>query len=644
MKQQLFKYVIILLAIFCLISCTKKTNWDTELNWERLDINNLPTRKDYPNAGAIILHDEATIENFGSEGDGWTFYSRHRIVKIFNIKGHQYANLAIPYSPRNEIEDLQARTISPSGKITVVNSEDIYDINLYPNFMLYSDQRSRLLTFPAIENGSIVEYRFNIRYAGHTFGNSWTFQDNIPVLYSKFEIQIPGDAEPVYKISGIDIEPTIKEAPEGFKAKYVWEAKNLEAIEPEIGMPIRKNVVARLKISSNSFKSWEEIGDWYRKLSEPQMTVSDELSDLVLKITKDKAENSEKLKAIYNWVNKNIRYIAVSIGIGSYQPHRASEVFKNRYGDCKDMTNLLCTMAKEANVDIYPALISTWQNGIMDSSIISTSQFNHVIAYYPTVGDEGIWMDATDKACGFNALPWYDQGRLVLAVLEDSSKFVKTSRLQYLSNRTKTEWEINLQPDGSAKITGQNRIWGAQANDRRFDLLMLTEKNKKKWFESIVLEKCVFTELDTMDVKGDVPIKDPLVINYKFFTERFANKLQDELVFCPGDFSNMNLADYFTEEERTYPIQFKYGMQQQYNFIINMPENWHVKSENVEKSVKSEFGEAAWRWYIKDNKLHIQNQFILKGDNVSTEEYPEFKLFLKEVRLQELEQMVLSEK
>jgi len=372
------------------------------------------------------------------------------------------------------------------------------------------------------------------------------------------------------------------------------------------------------------------------------MTASDELKSLISKITKDKVENSEKLKAIFNWVSENIRYISVSIGIGSYQPHPASEVFINRYGDCKDMTNLLCTMAKEANVDVFPAIISTWQNGNVDTSIISTSHFNHVIAYYPTTGDEGIWMDATDKSCGFNALPWYDQGRLVLAVLEDSSKFIRTPQLKYLSNRIKTEWNIDLQSDGSASVSGINRFWGAQANDRRFDLLMKTEKNKNNWLENIISEKCEFVKLDSLSISGDTPIKDPLVVNYSFSTDKFANKLQEDLIFCPGDLSNMNLGDYFNEEERKYPIQFKYGMQQQYNFVICLPENWQVNSENVEKSLKSDFGEASWRWYTKDNKLNIQNQFILTGDDVSPDDYPKFKSFLKEVKLQELEQVVIS--
>jgi len=117
MIRQSSKYILVIFVTVALISCTKKSNWDTQLNWERLDINSLPSAKNYPNSGAIILHDEAKIETFGEEEDGWSLYTRHRIVKIFDIKGHQYANLAIPYSPGNEIEDLQARTISPAGKL-----------------------------------------------------------------------------------------------------------------------------------------------------------------------------------------------------------------------------------------------------------------------------------------------------------------------------------------------------------------------------------------------------------------------------------------------------------------------------------------------------------------------------------------------
>jgi len=638
------KYLFGFLLITILVSCTRKSNWDTQINWERLDINSLPTSDHYPNFGAVVLHDEAKIETFGDEADGWTMYSRHRIVKIFNIKGHQYANMAVPYSPGNEIEDLQARTISPSGKIFIVKPDNVYDISLYPNFILYSDQRAKLFTFSAIEKGSVVEYRYNIRYKGHNFGNSWTFQDNVPVLYSRFEINIPSEAEPVYKLSGIEVEPTIKKAPEGFKSKYTWEAKDLPAMEAEIGMPVRKHAIARLNIASNNTKSWKDVGDWYRNLSKPQMTVSEQLKNLVVSITQGKVENCEKLKAIYQWVIENIRYISVSIGIGNYQPHPAAEVLHNRYGDCKDMTTLLCTMAKEADIYVYPAIISTWQNGKVDTSIVSVSHFNHVIAYCPSLGEDGIWMDATDKACQFETLPWYDQGRMVLVVMDDSSEFKLTPRLNHLSNRTKMDWQIDLQTDGSAIVNGKNLIWGAQANDLRFDLLTQSEKDKQNWIEKMIAEKCVFTKLDSMSITGTNPMKDPLIVDYSFSTEGFANKIEQDLIFCPGNISAMNLSDYFTEEKRTYPVQFRFGIQSQVNLTINIPEGWRVKIKDEDKIIQSDFGEVSWRWYTNDNKLHIRNLLILKGDDIDPANYLKFKSFLKEVKQQELKQIALIKK
>jgi Domain of Unknown Function with PDB structure (DUF3858) len=158
----------------------------------------------------------------------------------------------------------------------------------------------------------------------------------------------------------------------------------------------------------------------------------------------------------------------------------------------------------------------------------------------------------------------------------------------------------------------------------------------------MIAEKCSFSKLDSMFISGDNSFNDPITINYNFSTEMFANRIQEDLIFCPGDFSNINLSNFFTEEERKYPIHFKYGMQQQLNLIINLPDNWQVESQDVDKSIKSDFGEASWHWYTNDNKLHIQNQFILVGDEINPVDYPKFKSFLKEVKLQELEQVLLT--
>jgi len=559
MQRLLHNIMILLLISLVFLGCTRKSNWDSEINWKDLEFSKLPGAEEYPDEGAIVLHDEGRIETFGDSESGFTTYEKHRIIKILNQRGHYYASVAIPYTPSSKIEYLQARTILPSGKILMVKDEDIYDISLYPDFMLYSDQRAKLFTFPGIENGSIVEYEYGVNYNGHTYGSAWNFQEGVPVLLSRYSLTIPGEAEPRYKISNIEIEPIIKKAPEGFKSNYTWEAKNIHPFDPEAGMPSLKNVLARLNIASVNFETWKDVADWYRNLSANQMKASEEITKLAQQITRGVIDPTEKLKIIFEWVRDNIRYVAVSIGIGSYQPHSAESIFYNRYGDCKDMTTLLCTMAGEVDLDLYPALISTWYNGSLDTSITSVTQFNHMIAYCAIDSEQVIWMDATDKASPFEQLPWDDKGVPVLLVANmDDSKILYTPESKVNENRKLSEWNIELDSTGAAVIEGKDMVWGAPANELRYTIMFLSDKDMKKWMESFVAEKCALTSFDTAYAVGLQPIKDPLSLHYIFKSSGFMTAItENELIFNPGDVSGMNFDSYFLSNKRSYPIRFR---------------------------------------------------------------------------------------
>lgn len=632
---------IILLSGCLLISCSKKTNWDSKIEWQHLEFSKLPGQQDFPDEEAIILHDEAKVETFGDKESGFTTYEKHRIVKILNARGHKYASVAIPYSPRIGLEELQARTISPSGEIFVVKDENIYDISLYPNFMLYSDRMARLFTFPAVENGSIVEYRYVVQYKGHTYGSAWNFQESVPVLFSKYTMIIPSEVEPIYRLSGIDIEPDIKKAPIGFKSTYSWEAKNLPPIRAEIGMPVSKRVTARLNIASANTKTWTDVAKWYKDLSQPQMRASDEIKDLVARITKGVVDQNEKLKILYEWVRDNIRYVSVSIGIGSYQPHAAESILFNRYGDCKDMTTLLCTMAEEADLDVHQVLIGTWQNGRVDTSIASISQFNHAIAYCPTVGENGTWMDATDKACPFGQLPWYDSNMPVLVVKnEGDSEILFTPQVTYNDNRKQLEWIVDLDSTGTATIEGKNMLWGASANELRYDLMSQSGHERKSWLETYLASRCDFIKLDTFSIIGMDEITDPLIINYTFFSKSFAKLNHNGMHFCPGDISEMDLSDYFISEDRLYPIRFRFGVKTKLNLSVNIPEQWTVEPEEYHESVSSLYGLATFKWFKSGSKFYIQNEFILEGNEIPADEYIDFKKYLDNVHRNELKEVV----
>src|SRR5690349_12678225 len=79
-----------------------------------------------------------------------------------------------------------------------------------------------------------------------------------------------------------------------------------------------------------------------------------------------------------SFVQREIRYVAVEVGIGGYEPHHAQATFKNRYGDCKDKVTLLSTMLSDIGVESYYVLINT-SRGVVMPEFPSPRFFNHAI-------------------------------------------------------------------------------------------------------------------------------------------------------------------------------------------------------------------------------------------------------------------------
>jgi transglutaminase-like putative cysteine protease len=108
-----------------------------------------------------------------------------------------------------------------------------------------------------------------------------------------------------------------------------------------------------------TFRTWEDVGRWYagliRDREQPTAEVRTKALDLVRGLTSDSA----KVRALYDFVSREFRYVSLSFGIGRYQPHAAAEVLANRYGDCKDKHTLLAALLAAIGIRAHPALISS---------------------------------------------------------------------------------------------------------------------------------------------------------------------------------------------------------------------------------------------------------------------------------------------
>jgi hypothetical protein len=223
---------------------------------------------------------------------------------------------------------------------------------------------------------------------------------------------------------------------------------------------------------------------------------------------------------------------------------------------------------------------------------------------------------------------------------EGDSEILFTPQVTFNDNRKQLEWIVDLDSTGMAIIEGKNMLWGASANELRYDLMSQSSHERKSWIETYLASRCDFIKLDTFSIIGMDDITDPLIINYKFSSKSFAKLNNNSMHFCPGDISEMDLSDYFLSEERLYPIRFRFGVKTRLNLSINIPERWSAEPNEFNRTISSLYGHSTFKWYESGNRFYIQNEFILEGNEIPVDEYIDFKKFLDSVHRNELKEVV----
>ena len=115
-------------------------------------------------------------------------------------------------------------------------------------------------------------------------------------------------------------------------------------------------------VQLTTFTDWKQIAERYAKLQGDRMTIDDNVRKKADELTKGASTPEEKARRLYDYVALDIRYVSISLGVGRFQPHAASEVLESGYGDCKDKHTLLAAMLKVEGIPSYPVLIDSSRN------------------------------------------------------------------------------------------------------------------------------------------------------------------------------------------------------------------------------------------------------------------------------------------
>ena len=606
-------------------------------------IKTSPGQAEYPDAGAIILLNE---ETFRILSDYTAIEELHLLIKILNDRGKaKYGEVKLGYdSTYEKIEVEYARTIKPDGKIISVGAKHIRDISEYPEYPLYSNARLRIISMPELTEGAVIEYKaikyINKLIDGKEFCENYPIQGFEPYLNQRVNLIIPDgynvnieSYNPGYVEYALSFSPQIERVEDG--TKYTWEFNNVPEIISEPSMSPYIEITPYLCISS--LDDWQEVYNWWGSLVVDKINIDEAIEEKTQELIKDKNTQEEKAKAIYHWVASKIRYVGVEYGEAGFEPHYATEIFKNKYGDCKDQTMLLISMLRYAGISAYPVLIGTKGSYLLDEEF-PTLIFNHAICL-AKVGEKLVFLDPTAETTSFGDLPGGDQDRKVFVFYEKEGKIQKTPLFAPEHNKAYISMSIDIHEDETISGTRKINTFGEYDQGQRYWL---------KYTKPVLIEEALKSTVNSLSPGGKLlsyeisdieDLNHPIEIKMEFEGPIFLTKAgEDRLVPQLGGFST----SLVSRDKRSYPIDFRTLDEFEVMVKIKLAENLTVKYLPPPIIQDTPWFTYLNKYSFSQGVISFAESLIHKRTLVIPDEYEEYKKICEDLARQADKQVVLN--
>jgi len=351
---------------------------------------------------AVIF--EKILNRARFENDGTGTEETEAVIRIQSRAGvEQFGQLVFGYSAATEQLTVDyVRVRKPNGEVVTTPDSTAQDFapDILKEAPMYSDYRQRHISVASLQPGDTIEYRTVTRIVTPlAAGNFWyehTFPKSVVLNEDRLEIDIPKTREVEFKAP--NRKPETKES--GDRRTYTWVVKDIR--------PGRDKDQDRDEdddpgpdVQLSTFTDWKQVAHWYALLQSERVVVDENMRKKAAEITKGATTPEEKARRLYDYVARNIRYVSLSFGIGRYQPHAASDVFQNGYGDCKDKHTLLASLLKAEGIQSSPVLIH--HDRKLDADVPSPAQFDHVITA-ARIGAGITWLDTTTEIAPYGML------------------------------------------------------------------------------------------------------------------------------------------------------------------------------------------------------------------------------------------------
>jgi len=566
------------------------------------------------NPKAVVLLEDTT---YTVDAKGQAIEHVRRVVKILRPQGRDYGYPAVSYDKDSKVLSMHVWSIDAAGHEYSVKDNEILDMG-QPGEAgeLYSDERAKVVDPPGRDPGGVIAYEYERKQRPYLAETNWEFQDELPRIEQSFTLALPAGYTYTTtwarhaKVDGIDLE----------NHSYRWEMNDEPAIDLEhVPMaPGEGALAARMTVhytgpglAEPQDGTWQGIGEWYDGLSRDRLASTPDIAAKAAELTAGKTDFYDKAEAIGNFVQQKIRYFVIEMGVGGYQPHAAEDIFRGRYGDCKDKATLLSAMLSSLGIHSALLMVDT-ERGVVDPEAPSIWG-NHMVAAIEIpkgyespklhsvvtakTGKRYLIFDPTWYLTPFGQLEDNLQGSYGVLIEGKDSQVIELPVLDPTLNTIRRLGKFELSADGTLKGSVTDARFGDLAEHRRRIFSSEGETKQTEYMNKVIGQDFTGASMTGLKVENAEVLNKELTTTFDLQATHFASFSGPLLMVRPRVLGSYGIG--VDHKARHVEINLEQTMQGTDAYDIELPQGYIV--DELPDPVKLDVGFAS---YVSSTELH----------------------------------------
>lgn len=584
-------------------------------------------------ANSVIRFSETKVE---VKAPGKAIIRNHLILTILNEKAEEKATAIFYYDKKFlTVNDPEMIVYDADGKLLKrYKKGDMYDRSAISSGSIITDDRMLIASHNIVKYPVTVETRYEYIKNGYLDLSEWHIQPvKTAIQHSVYQISVIANIGFRYKQRNILLKP--EKTVSGLMETYIWKVGNLKAIKLEEDsqawavLPFISFATDKMEYygQPGDFSTWKGFGLWQQALNKEVCDLPPGRIEEIKQMVAHLATNKEKAKFLYEYMQKNVRYVSIQLGIGGLRPFPASFVDAKKYGDCKALSNYMYSLLKATGIRSHYAIINAGENEMSAYSDFVNSPFNHVILCVPFEKDS-VWLECTSPISAFGKLGNFTENRKALLVKEDGGELVSTPVSRMEDNIFDAKAQVVIDSTGFSKAAVQLKTTG------EYRQLFFSNSTKKVDEQKQFLIRYLgLRQPDWFSIKELSDKEGERITELEMEYEKLSDMNTGSRFFYRPGLLEMWKTTFPVVEERKTDVYFSFPLIK--NSVVDyfLPKGFELELLPPDVSLKFDYGSFEAKYvYDKDaNKLTCSNRFELNRHVVPSAKYKVMQVFMDDV-------------